>query len=210
VFAVQGKQPIAQIVRFKQMPESAHRGVIRHRPTMRRFAKLFEALVGESNGRTTPIIFMPAFLPLQVLHLALNAVPLIGVRQRGLFFGDYGPLSGEFYIQCNKLLLIDGHIVFREYRIGRACRHTDVTVDALVRVDDEKVWTLMKGFNGADINTIGVFAPDTVFGNDISHPDAPESIAWQQVRSPGKVVSVRPGFHHYLGLYQVPSLQDAR
>ena len=128
----------------------------------------------------------------------------------GSFFGVYGPFSGEFNIQCNKLLLIDRHIVFREYCIGRACRHTDVTVDALVRVDNEEVGTLMKGFNRADINTIGVFAADTVFGNDLCHPDAPKSVAWQQVRAPGKVVSVRTGCHHDLGRYQVPSLQDAR
>ena len=50
-----------------------------------------------------------------------------------------------------------------------ALRFARCAINALVRVDDEKVRSLVESSNRADIDTIGVLALDTVFQHDPGH-----------------------------------------
>src|SRR5690606_34168647 len=60
--------------------------------------------------------------------------------------------------------------------IGRAFWHTDRAVDAFVGVDHQEVRAFPEAIHRAYIDAVGVFAFDTVFGNDVSHFSTPRSI----------------------------------
>src|SRR5690606_18305827 len=63
--------------------------------------------------------------------------------------------------------------------VGRAFRDTDRAVDALVRVDYQKVRALTEAGDGTDVDAVGEFALDAVFGNDVGHARAPGlGISW--------------------------------
>ena len=66
-------------------------------------------------------------------------------------------------------MLIARHIIFSVDCIDRALRNANCAIDALVWVDHEKIGTLAKAVNWANINAVGVFAADTRFGNNVSH-----------------------------------------
>jgi hypothetical protein len=53
--------------------------------------------------------------------------------------------------------------------VDRAFRNADGTVDALVRVDDQEIGAFPEAVDGADIDTIRVFAFDARVGYDMGH-----------------------------------------
>src|SRR5690606_39757304 len=76
---------------------------------------------------------------------------------------------GQFSIQFDEVNLILRYILFSKNGIGRAFGNTDSAVNALVRVNHQKVRAFTKTVDGAHIHTIGEFALDTVFGDDVGH-----------------------------------------
>ena len=60
-------------------------------------------------------------------------------------------------------------INIRNNCLSGAFRLTDATIDALVRMNDQHVLTLVETINRADFNTVGVLALDAGFGNDVRH-----------------------------------------
>jgi hypothetical protein len=69
----------------------------------------------------------------------------------------------------DKLLLMFWHLIFREDGICRAFGLTKRAVDALVRVDHQKVGAFVKAINWAYIDTVGELALDAVLGDYESH-----------------------------------------
>jgi hypothetical protein len=61
------------------------------------------------------------------------------------------------------------NVVFRKNRLGRTFRLTQGAVDAFDRIDDQKIWTFMETVDWADLDAVGVFAADAVFGHDKWH-----------------------------------------
>ncbi len=54
--------------------------------------------------------------------------------------------------------------------VGGAFGFAHAAVDALVRVDDEHVLTLVEAIDRADFDAVGIFAFDAGFSDDVSHP----------------------------------------
>src|SRR5690606_36020882 len=67
------------------------------------------------------------------------------------------------------LLLVLGHLVFGEDRLGRAFGFAQGAVDALVRVNDQEVRAFVEAVHRADFHAVGVFALDAVVGDDEGH-----------------------------------------
>src|SRR3990167_3447545 len=114
---------------------------------------------------------------LQVPDLARLAVPLVGVGQGGLALGDRLPAGGvgQIGVDLDESQLGGGQVFFGKDGVGRALRHADGAVDALVRVDDQHVRAFDEAVDGTHVHTIGVFALDAVFGNDVGHG----SVLWE-------------------------------
>ena len=108
-------------------------------------------------------------LSLKKLALLFNLGPFVGILGVGLESGNAGPDSGEFGIEFNKCLLVVGDILFREDGIHGAFWNAHSTVDALFRVNDQKVGPLAETVNRADIDAVGVTASNTGLGNNVGH-----------------------------------------
>ncbi len=54
-------------------------------------------------------------------------------------------------------------------RLDRALRLTERAIDAFVRVDDEEVRAFVEAVDRTDFDAIGVFAEDTLVGDDKGH-----------------------------------------
>ncbi|EGK71139.1 hypothetical protein METUNv1_02526 [Methyloversatilis universalis FAM5] len=65
--------------------------------------------------------------------------------------------------------LIGRHVVLGEDGLGRAFRHAQRAVDALVRIDHQEVRAFAEAIDRAHIDAVGVLALDTGFGDDVSH-----------------------------------------
>ena len=70
-----------------------------------------------------------------------------------------------------EVFLAFGEVIFCIDGINRTFRFTQTAVNAFFRIDDEKVRSLMKTVNGTHFDTIGKFAFNTRFGNDVSQRD---------------------------------------
>jgi hypothetical protein len=67
------------------------------------------------------------------------------------------------------VLLVAGHIFLGINGIDRALRDAHGAVDALIGVDGQEVGAFAEAVHGADINTVGVFAADAGFGDNVGH-----------------------------------------
>ena len=56
--------------------------------------------------------------------------------------------------------------------INRALGLTQGAINAFLRVDNQKVGTLVKAVDRANLYAVGVFALDAVFGNNKSHGES--------------------------------------
>jgi hypothetical protein len=99
--------------------------------------------------------------------------PFVGVRQRGLALGNALPARqfGQFSIEFNHMLLVFGSIFFRINGIGRAFWNADRAIDTFIGVNNQKIRAFAEAVNGANIHTVGIFALDTGFGDDMGHDE---------------------------------------
>jgi len=82
-------------------------------------------------------------------------------------------MTGQPAVERQELFLARGDIVLRHDGLGRALRFAQRAVDALVRVDDQKVRPLMETVHRAHVHAVGVFALDAVLEHDIGHGVSP-------------------------------------
>ena len=107
-----------------------------------------------------------------MLKFIFDLAPVVRVIRRGFHFGDDRPVLRQFSIEFEKVFLVFGEVIFCIDSINRAFRFTQTAVNTFFRVDDEKVRSLMKTVDGTHFDTIGKFASNTRFGNDVSQRDS--------------------------------------
>src|ERR1700704_4238982 len=92
------------------------------------------------------------------LELAFHALEILGVGRGFLLLGDVRPALGVFGIHLQPFLQaglgvgLDG--------VGGTFRFAHAAIDALVRMNDQHVFTLVEAVHGANFNAIGIFAFD--------------------------------------------------
>jgi hypothetical protein len=96
-----------------------------------------------------------------------DALPLLGIRRRGLFGRNIRPNLRIFGINA-KPLFQSGLGVWLD-RFNRAFWLAYAAIDAFVRVDDQHVLALVKAIDGADFNAVHVFTFDAIVVDDIGH-----------------------------------------
>src|SRR5690606_31905409 len=99
-----------------------------------------------------------AGLPLEVLQLVGNAVPLVGVGGRFLGPADGGEFRGQLGVQGDELELVLGHVFFGIDGVGRALGDTDGAVYAFLGVDHEEIRSFAKTVDRAHVHAVGVLA----------------------------------------------------
>ena len=97
--------------------------------------------------------------------------PLFSFGQGRFAFGDALPAgqAGQFGVKGDHVLLVTRGIFFGIDRIDRALRDADGAVNALVRVDRQKIRTFAEAVHGADVDAIGVLAFDAGFSDGMGH-----------------------------------------
>lgn len=91
-----------------------------------------------------------------------------------LAFGDALPTGFlcELDVEFDHVLLIRRHIFFGVNRVHRAFRNAHGAVDAFIGIDGQKIGAFPEAVNRANIHTVGVFAFDTGFGDNVGHDEA--------------------------------------
>src|SRR4029079_289702 len=77
--------------------------------------------------------------------------------------------AGEHGVEVDERLPLVGQRALLEDCRRRALRLTRAAIDALVRVDDEEVLSLVKTLDRTDGDAVGVLALDAWFRNDVRH-----------------------------------------
>jgi hypothetical protein len=67
------------------------------------------------------------------------------------------------------VLLIARHILFRNDSIDGAFRNTNSAIDAFIGINGKEIGPFTETINWTNIYTIGVFATDAGFKNNVSH-----------------------------------------
>src|ERR1700722_3750357 len=106
---------------------------------------------------------------LEQLELLRLVFPFLGVGRRRAFLGDHRPLLRQLGIELFEGFLSRWYFLLREDRLHRTFRLAQRAVDALVRVDHEKIRPFMKAVDRADLHTVHVFAFDAAFRHDKGH-----------------------------------------
>ena len=89
-----------------------------------------------------------------------------------LHAGNGGPVVAELGVERDELPLVIGHIFLGVDGIDGALRDADRTVNALIRIDDQKIGALAEAVDRADIDAVGVAALDAGFGDNVGHGDS--------------------------------------
>src|SRR3569623_1655425 len=119
---------------------------------------------------------------LKIVDIVLFAFPLVGIGRWMFFLGDHRPFLGEFGIERDVFHLVFRHVVFSEDRLGRALGLAQGAVDALVRVDDQKIRTFMKAVHRTHFHTIGVFAFAAIVDTLDRHRRSPDTYDYAAAR----------------------------
>ena len=106
---------------------------------------------------------------LQVTQLVGNAVPFFSVIRRRNLRRNYRPQRRQLGIYLEKMFLSRRHIIFGEDRFSGALRDAERAINALFRIDDQKVWAFVETVDGTNLDAIGVFALDAVVSDDVGH-----------------------------------------
>ena len=102
------------------------------------------------------------------LELAFFSLELLGVRWGILLLGNIWPGFGIFAVHFKPFF--EPRLGVRLDGVGGAFGLAHAAIDALVRMDDQHVFALVKAIHGADLNAVGIFAFDAGFSDDVSHP----------------------------------------
>jgi hypothetical protein len=93
----------------------------------------------------------------------------ISIGRRWLLLGDVGPNLRILTVQVEPTLSI--RVRVRLDRVDWALRFAHPAIDALVGMYDEHVLAFVEAVHGANLDAVGVFAPDAGFVDDVSHMD---------------------------------------
>jgi len=107
----------------------------------------------------------------QLTQFARLVFPVVSIRQGYFAFGDAFPIGeqGQFGVELGHMGLISWQVFFSINGIDRTFWNTDCAIDALIGVNGEEVGAFAEAVDRADIYTVGVFAADTRFRNNVGH-----------------------------------------
>jgi hypothetical protein len=107
----------------------------------------------------------------QVLQFAGLVFPFFGFGQWILALGDAFPTGQfcQFGVYFGHMLLVSRHIFFGINGIDRAFGNADSAVDALVRVNGQKVGSFPEAIDGTYVDAVGVLTFDAGFGDGMCH-----------------------------------------
>ena len=120
--------------------------------------------VGECNT-----IYFASKLLYKLIQFIFNIFPFFSIWKSCFGLGNRGPRRREFSIEFDEGLLIARNIIFSINGIYWALWDAYCAVNALVRINDQKIGTFAEAVDWANIDAVGVFAADTGFGNNVSH-----------------------------------------
>ena len=103
-----------------------------------------------------------------LFQLTSHVLEIIGVVWRVFFAGDVGPGFGVFQIQ----LYPGVHVAacgIGQNCLDRAFRLAHTTVDALVRVNDQHVFALIKAVHWTNFDAVHVLTLDALVVDDVRH-----------------------------------------
>jgi hypothetical protein len=95
-----------------------------------------------------------------MLQLTLNVSPFFRVGKRINLLGNIWPDLSQFGVELQKLLFVLGQFIFTEDGIHRTFWFTQSAINALIRVDDEKIRAFIEAIYGAYLDTVCMFALD--------------------------------------------------
>ena len=127
----------------------------------------FWAGIRTRRAVATPSVARAGVFREELLELALDAVHFLGFRHRVLLDRDIRPDLGIIRIDLQPL--VEARLGVGLDRLRRTYRFADTTIDAFIRMDDEEVFALIEAIDGADLDTIGVFAANAVVRDDVGH-----------------------------------------
>ena len=101
-----------------------------------------------------------------MLELSAHARPRVSITAGLPPSPDHWPLPGKFSIEIDPSLFHKG---VGEDGARRALCLAHATIDARIGIDDEHVAAFTKGVHRANIDTVLIFAPDTLIGDGVRH-----------------------------------------
>lgn len=107
--------------------------------------------MNRKNGRVPSCDGKPGYassLAFEILQLVGLTVPVRRIGWRVLLFGDHRPLFGQFGVERQKMFLAGRQVVLGEDRLRRAFGFAQGAIDALVGIDDQKIWSSWKQSTG--------------------------------------------------------------
>ncbi len=75
----------------------------------------------------------------------------------------------EFGVKLDEIPLVIRHIFLGVDGVDGTLRDADRTVNALVGIDNQKIWAFTEAVDRANIDAIGVAALDAGFGDNVGH-----------------------------------------
>ncbi len=113
---------------------------------------------------------MPGISALELGQFTGFVFPVVCVDHGGFAFGDAWPTDArELRIQGRHVLLIGRHVLFGVNGIDGALGNANRTIDALIGVDGQKIGAFAETIDRTNVHTVGVFAADTRFGDNVGH-----------------------------------------
>jgi hypothetical protein len=105
----------------------------------------------------------------ELIEFVWRSIPLVGVGKGLPTDSNHRPSLRQRSIQRDKFTLTIRHIILSKDGLCGALGHAKRAINAFVRVDRQKVGTLVKAVNRADFHAVRVFALDAVLSNNVSH-----------------------------------------
>ena len=167
-----GPTPVAREYALGQSHRRARHARDRHRE--RRFHQRLHAAARSGAGNSRSGSWRSAERTARPsarssFELVLDAFPLLGVRGRLLHLADHRPFLRQLRVQLLEVLLAGGNLLFGEDRLDRAFGLAQRAVDALVRIDHQKIRALVEAVHGTDFHAVHVLALDAAFGDHERH-----------------------------------------
>lgn len=109
-------------------------------------------------------------LPRQALHTKSRSQNrFLRFCKRLLLFGNHFRLRCHFRVHLNVVFPFGGHVVLVKNGFDGAFRDASFAIDALLGVDVEHLFALIKALDRANNYAIGVSATNTGLGNNVGH-----------------------------------------
>ena len=99
------------------------------------------------------------------MALARGRRPFVATG-KGFSAGDDRPALGKFLVDLEVDLLILRHLVARVDGVDRALGDAQSAVNAFFGIDDQHVFAVAKGIDGADFDAVRVLPQDAGFGDE--------------------------------------------